>query len=111
MLDKITRSLLVYIREHGVVTDSDIKEHFKSELLSEISVLQKEKFISTTIIDFETIHGIPVNGKHSYEITPAGRAYLENRLSEKAFRLAPIIISVLSLLLSLYNTLEIHGII
>lgn len=110
MLDKISCKLLAYIRKHGAVTNIDIKEHFGSELISEISLLQKQKYLKTTITEFDNLHGFLVSSGHSYEITPDGRAYLENRLSEKVFKLVPIIISVLSLLLSVFNTLKIYNV-
>lgn len=75
MIDRKTRKLLAYISKHENITDDQIKERFHSEMLEEIDVLEKNKYISTAVTDFVP----PGIYKCSYSITPEGQAYIEHR--------------------------------
>ena len=106
MLDKNTRKLLVFIKDSGDAKDKEITEHFNSEMLPEISLLEENNYVETTILSFND----RAIGRYSYSITPAGRAYLEAYTLEKLKVIYPYVISTLALIVSAFNTLKIYGI-
>lgn len=106
MLDKNTRKLLVFIKDNQNVKDKEITEHFNSEMLKEISLLEENNYVETTILSFND----RAIGTYSYTITPEGRAYLDAYTFEKLKVIYPYIISTLALIVSAFNTLKIYGI-
>ena len=110
MLDKTSCDVLRFIKEHKSATNKDIQNKFHSEMLDELSYLEKNNYISATIEDVEVTHGFMRASVTSYCITPHGRACLEARTCEKFKVLYPYIVSTLALLLSLFNTLKIYNV-
>lgn len=103
MLDRKTHKLLVYISKHENITDDEIKEHFHAEMLSEIDVLYKNKYISFIVTEFEFIDKYPIFPKRSYKITPEGRAYLEKTERSIMFTIITVAISAFMLLINILN--------
>ena len=112
MPDKRSIKLLKYIRKKRNVSDKMIEKKYHSSMTEELSLLQNNGLIrwETDHSDAKSYRDFLLGGTHTYQITAEGRGVLEDLLSEKLYRLYPYVISTIALILSVFNTLKVYGI-
>lgn len=109
MLDNFSVKVLRYIKKHPNVKADDIKNAFSSDCNANIECLCKENYI-TCKTEYLSLTPLP-KYDNSYKITPKGISYLEELPKNRFYRIYPLIISTLALLISLIALLKSFGII
>lgn len=99
MLDKFTLKILRYIKRKPDVTLDNLKKTFSDNCTSSVSYLWKEEYISNKRVGYHTVVNSPIYN-NSYTITPKGLSYLEELPKNSFFKIYPLVISTLALIIS-----------
>ncbi len=99
-LDRTTKRVLKYIRNHPEVSIDTLKEVFGSTLCNSVDLLLEEDLIYQPI---KSIGGGKSTPAHCYSISAKGKSYYQYRFRNAVFRITPLIISLLSLLISVIS--------
>lgn len=99
MLDKFTLKIIRYIKRHPDVTLDSLKKIFSDSCTSSVSYLWKEEYISNKRVGYHGVAHAPIYN-NSYTITPKGLSYLEELPKNLFFKIYPLVISTLALIIS-----------
>ena len=110
MLDKLSLKILRYIKDHPKVSLSDRQSKFSDNCDSNVYYLFKEEYISNELRGHTGITNTPVY-RNIYEILPKGTAYLEELPKIRFFKIYPLVISTIAIIISLISMLKSFGLI
>jgi hypothetical protein len=99
MLDKFTLKILRYIKRNPDVTLDNLKTTFSDKCTPSVSHLWKEEYISNKQVGYHAVVNSPIYN-NSYTITPKGLSYLEELPKNSFFKIYPLVISTLALIIS-----------
>ena len=99
-LDKISQRLLSYIRKHPEIHIEDLKSEYGDCIDSSLELLQKEDLIYQPI--YTLSHGHRVYQKY-YSISAKGNAYYQHIVKNTIYKIYPLIISSISLIVSVVS--------
>lgn len=99
MLDKFTLKILRHIEKNPNITLDSLKNTFSDSCISSVSYLWKEEYISNKSNGYHAITRTHIYN-NSYTITPKGSSYLEELPKNLFFKIYPLVISTLALIIS-----------